>query len=136
MGNCLAPVLANIILTEFEKEIVEGLVQCGTIKFYRRYVDDTLVLVKPYNIPAILKKFNNFDKNLNFTVDTFEEGIVHFLDLEISQSGIDIFHKPTHTGQYTNFNSFEPWSRKTAWIKSLFVEQYVYAAILISLTDK
>ena len=45
---------------------------------------------------------------------------VHFLDLEISQSGIDIYRKPTHTGQYTHFDSFEPWARKTAWIRSLF----------------
>ena len=45
---------------------------------------------------------------------------MHFLDLEISEPRIDIFHKTIHTGQYTNFHSFEPWSRKTAWIKSLF----------------
>ena len=64
--------------------------------------------------------FNSFDKNLNFTVDKFENGKVHFLDLEISESGIDVFRKTTHTGQYTNFHSFEPWSRKTTWIKSLF----------------
>ena len=50
MGSCLAPVLANIILTEFEKQIVEDLIQAGTIKFYRRYVDDTLVLIKPCDI--------------------------------------------------------------------------------------
>ena len=46
MGSCLAPVLANIIFTEFEKQIVEDLIQAGTIQFYRRYVDDTLVLIK------------------------------------------------------------------------------------------
>ena len=120
MGSCLAPVLANIILTEFEKQLVEDLIEAGTIKFYRRYVDDTLVLIKPCDIPLVLKKFNSFDKNLNFTVDKFEDGKVHFLDLEISESGIDVFRKTTHTGQYTNFHSFKPWSRKTAWIKSLF----------------
>ena len=47
MGSCLAPVLANIILTEFEKQIVEDLIKAGTIKFYCRYMDDTLVLIKP-----------------------------------------------------------------------------------------
>ena len=120
MGSCLPPVLANIILTEFEKPIVEDLIKAGTIKFYRRYVDDTLVLIKPCDIPSVLKKFNSFDKNLNLTVDKFENGKVHFLDLEISESGIDVFRKTTQTGQYTNFHSFEPWSRKTAWIKSLF----------------
>ena len=34
--------------------------------------------------------------------------------------GTDIYRKETHTGQYTNFSSFEPFSRKTAWVKSLF----------------
>ena len=27
--------------------------------------------------------------------------------------------KITHTGQYVHFKSFEPWYRKTAWVKSL-----------------
>ena len=50
-------------------------------------MDDTLVLIKPSDIPSVVKKFNSFDKNLNFTVDKFENGKVHFLDLEISESG-------------------------------------------------
>ena len=29
-------------------------------------------------------------------------------------------HRSTHTGQYTRFDSFDPWSRKTAWVRSLF----------------
>ena len=114
MGSFLAPVLANIILTEFEKVIVNDLINTGIIAFYRRYVDDTLVVIKPKDIPFVLNKFNSFDKNLKFTVDNFENGKIHFLDLEISDSGIDIFRKSTHTGQYTRFDSFEPWSRKTA----------------------
>ena len=55
MGSSLGPVLANIILTEFEKLIVFDLVDSGLIKFYRRCVDDTLILVKPNNIPLLLK---------------------------------------------------------------------------------
>ena len=66
-------------------------------------MNDTLVLIKPCDVLLVLKKFNSFDKNLNFTVDKFEDGKVHFLDLESSESGIDIFRKTTHTGQYTNF---------------------------------
>jgi hypothetical protein len=27
----------------------------------------------------------------------------------------------THTGQYTHFSSFEPFYRKTAWVKSLMI---------------
>ena len=46
MESCLAPVLANIILTELEKDIADDLVRSGIVKFYRRYVGDTLVLIK------------------------------------------------------------------------------------------
>ena len=63
MGSSLGPVLANIILTEFEKLIVFDLVDSGLIKFYRRYVDDTLILVKPNNIPLLLEKFNSSQKS-------------------------------------------------------------------------
>ena len=120
MGSCLAPVLANIILTEHEKVMVDDLIRSGIVNFYRRYVGDRLVLIKPTDIPFVLNKFNSFDKNLRFTVDTFQDGTVHLLDLEITDSGIDVFRKLTHTGQYTHFKSFEPWARKTTWIKSLF----------------
>ena len=94
MGSCLAPVLANIVLTEFEKLVVDDLVNSGILKFYRRYVDDTLVLMKVSDIPFV------FDKNLKFTVDTFDSGKVHFLDLEISQSGINIYES-----QHTQVNT-------------------------------
>ena len=69
---CLAPVLANIIVTELEKSIVDDLQKTGILKFNRRYVDDTLVLIKPKDIPLVLNKFNSFDKNFKFTVDKFE----------------------------------------------------------------
>ena len=120
MGSSLAPVLANIILTEFEENIVSNPLKDGTIKYYCRYVDDTLVLIKPADISTVLEKFNKFDKNLKFTVDTFPDGVVHFLDIKIENNTTDVYYKDTHTGQYTHFSSFEPFSRKTTWIKSLF----------------
>ena len=61
----------------------------------------------------MLDKFNNF-------VDDLPDGNVHLLDLKITEDGIDIFRKNTHTGQYTNFSSFEPFSHKVSWINSLF----------------
>ena len=46
--------------------------ESGILKFYCRYVDDTLVLVKEDQIDQILKAFNSFHNNLRFTVDKFE----------------------------------------------------------------
>ena len=119
MGSSLGPVLANIIMTQMESEIVKPLETKGVIKHYMRYVDDTLLLIKPENIETVLRKFNSFHKNLHFTVDTFDGGDIHFLDLKIEGIETDVYHKPTHTGQYFDFTSQTPWNLKTAWVKAL-----------------
>ena len=120
MGASLGPVLANIILTELEKVVVKPLIDSGMLKFYIRYVDDTLVLMKRSDLDHVLRKLNSFHRNLKFTVDDFSDGNVHFLDLLIKKNSTDVYYKDTHTGQYTHFNSYTPWKLRTAWIKSLF----------------
>ena len=114
MGACLGPVLANIIMTELEKHVVDGLIQQGLIKFYVRYVDDTLLLVKPEDLEHILQKFNRFHKNLEFTVDEFENCVPHFLDMEIHPDGISIYRKETHTAQFVNYESYTKFNHKVA----------------------
>ena len=99
--------------------MIKDLLDTGTIAFYACYVDDTLVLVKPNDVQKVLNKLNSFHKNLKFTVDTFLDDIVHFLDIKIDGNKTDVYRKETHTGQYVHFSSFEPWFRKTAWIKCL-----------------
>ena len=81
IGSSLAPVLASIILTEFEKVVVTSLMKSGNLTFCCRCVDDTSVLVKEDEIDKMLKAFNSFQSKLRFTVDKFEIEDVHFLDL-------------------------------------------------------
>ena len=85
MVASLGPVLANIIMIT-----VDNLLKGETIKFYIRYVDYTLLLVKHPDIDKVLKAFNWFDKNLKFTVDRFDNEIPHFLHLEICPNGLSI----------------------------------------------
>ena len=82
MGSSLGPVLANIILTEFENVIVKPLIVTSVLKFYCRYVDDTIVLMKKDKIQHALNSFNSFDKNLRFYVDTFDNGNIISLILK------------------------------------------------------
>ena len=95
------------------------MISSGLIKFYARYVDDTLLLVKPEDIDTILKTFNEFHNNLEFTVDTFDNCLPHFLDLEIHRDGLSIYRKDTNTAQYVNYDSYTKWNHKIAWIRSL-----------------
>ena len=51
--------------------------------FYSRYADDTLVVIKPEDLNRVHNALNNFDRNLKFTLDTFNDVVPHFLDIEI-----------------------------------------------------
>ena len=120
MGSPLSPTLANIIMTALEDEIVRDLIDQNVIKFYTRYVDDTLVLIKPSDTNFVLNKLNSYHSQIQFTYKEFVDlNDVHFLDIKITSNGTTIFQKDTHTGQYIHFDSFMPWSHKTAWIRAL-----------------
>ena len=81
-----------------------GVVGCTIVrklidsKFYCRYIDDTLVLVKPSSIPEIINEFHKFHRNIHFTFDAFESTNPHFLDIDILQDGLCVHRKNTFTG--------------------------------------
>ena len=126
MGSSLGPVLANFILTELESLIMKPLIADGTIKFYSRFVDETLLILKPVNVSKVHNAFNKFDKTLRYTFDIFQNQVPQFLDLEFSPDEIAIFSKNTNTSLYVNFTSFAPWRHHTSWIKSLVTRASLY----------
>ena len=66
--------------------------------FYGCYVDDTLVVIKPEDLNRVRNALNNFDRNLKFTLDIFNDVVPHFLDIEIQPDGSGIYCKPTNKG--------------------------------------
>ena len=94
---------------------MDKLIKDGLIKFYIRYVNDTLVLAKVEDIDN-MKQFNSFDKSIQFTIDRFGNGIVHFLDIKINGSETNLYYETTHTGQYCDFSSQTSWKFKISWI--------------------
>ena len=64
------------MITEVERLVVDKLIKDGLVKFYIRYVDSTLVLVKVKDINNIMKQLNSFEKSIEFTIDRLEDGIV------------------------------------------------------------
>ena len=74
----------------------------------------SMVLFKEDQIDKVLKAFDSFHKS-RFTVARLENEDVHFQDLKIMNNGdIKIY------GLYINYNSYEPWHTKTAWIRALY----------------
>ena len=95
MGSSLGPPLANIIMAEMEKIILKKFIDDNILLFYGRYVEGTLVVIKREHSKFIQDIFHNFDKNLNFTVDTFDNVVPHFPDIEIHPDGLIIYCKDT-----------------------------------------
>ena len=93
MGSSLGPVLANIIMTEIDV-VIKPLIANGTIKFYTRFVDVTLLVIKPDNVKEVHNSLNKFDKNLRFTVDMFQNKVPHFLNLELTPDRISMILVP------------------------------------------
>ena len=58
IGSPLGPVLADIFMIELEKAILSGLTEY--IKYWKRYVDDTISFVKLGTINYIITKLNCF----------------------------------------------------------------------------
>ena len=85
MGSSLGPVLANIILTEFENVIVKQLIETTGLNF------ETFVLIKKDKIQLVLNPSNSFY--------TFDDDNIHFLDIKILNNGeTDISTKDINTG--------------------------------------
>ena len=49
--------------------------------FYGRYVDDTLVVIKPEDLNRVHNALNNFDRNLKFTLDTLNDVVPPFFQI-------------------------------------------------------
>ena len=90
------------------------------------YVDDTLALIKESDIDNILSKLNSFHPSLNFTVDKFDDGVLHYLELKIIDNETDIYYTDTHTDQYMHFSSYTTWNIKT---KPCIIELQKYVVI-------
>ena len=66
MRTPLTPLLADISMTELERSLIPNLQK---MKFWRRYIDDTICFVKLGSIEYIGSVLNSFHKNIQFTYE-------------------------------------------------------------------
>ena len=127
MGSPLGPVLVDIFMIELEKAILPELTEC--IKYWKRYVDDTLSFVKLGTISYIITKLNSFDNNIQFTFKEEDKGTLPFLDVLIRRKSNSIlttvFRKHTNNNIYLNWNAFAPDTWKRGTLKTLVERAYI-----------
>ena len=126
MGSPLGPVLAGIIMVELENSIVPKM--NSHLRFWKRYVDDTLTIAKEGSINHILQQLNSFHPNTQFTFEIESSGRIPFLDILIirKKSSIEttVYRKCTDTGIYLNWFSFAPNTWKRGTLKNLVYRAY------------
>jgi hypothetical protein len=109
MGNKLSGLLAEIFMDQLERQIIST----NNIRFYYRYVDDTLILARNReNAGEILEMFNSASDRLRFEIEHPNEGRLNLLDfsLKIVDGNISIkpYTKPARSSVFLNGNSALP----------------------------
>ena len=111
MGSLLLPVVANMVMQDFEKMAIGMLPYL--LLFYYRYVDDIILAAPSESIGNILDIFNSLHTRLQFSM---EIGKISFLDtmLIIEERNLifDIYRKATFSGRFLNFHSYHPHCHK------------------------
>lgn len=116
MGSPLGPILANIFVGYIESQVDDAIKENAW--FYRRYVDDILVIAKSeHNITKLHEKLNSANNNIRFTIELENNRSLPFLDVLIERQPDRLlfgwYHKDNWSGVLLHFNSFVPvqWKR-------------------------
>ena len=127
IGSHLEAVLAGMFMIELEKAVLPELTEC--IKYWKRYVDDTISFVKLGAMNYIITKLNSFDNNIQLTFEEEDKGKLPFLDVLIQRMGnsivTTIFRKLTNNEIYLNWNVFTPDTWKRGILKTLVERAYI-----------
>ena len=123
MGSLVNPIVANLYMEYFErKDLASAINPCWV---WYRFVDDTWVIQQQAYKQAFLDHINSIDPAIKFTVEgTQGNGTIPFLDtlvtpLADNSLSISVYHKPTHTDQYLQWDSHHSLSAKYSVVGTL-----------------
>ena len=121
MGSPVSPVVANLCMEVIEDSALTN----STVppKVWKRYVDDSFVIIKRDAISAFHDTLNSIDPKISFTIETESNGQIAFLDTLVSRNNgkitIEVYRKPTHTDRYLDFNSHHEKKHKISTASNL-----------------
>ena len=101
--------------------------------YYKRYVDDIFVLFRySHHLEKFIEYSNTKHANIKFTSEKEVNGSLPFLDVLISRNKkgftTTVYHKPTFSGVYSNFNSFIADEYKHGLRFTLFFRTFLIAS--------
>ena len=123
MGSCISPVVPNIFMEHIERQAQTTFREPPRI--WLRYVDNVFCVIKSSEIDDFHHHVNSISPNIKFTLELEDNSSLAFLDVRVNRTATcklwtTIYHKPTHTDRYLQFNSHHPLHHKLAVAKTLY----------------
>ena len=102
MGSPVSPAVANLCMEVIEESAIAA--STTPPKIWKRYVDDSFVIIKEHSVSNFHDTLNAVDPKISFTIETEDNGQIFFLDTLITRKNgavtIAVYRKPTHTDKY------------------------------------
>ena len=116
MGSLVGPIVANLYMEHFEREVLRS--TSHPPRLWYRLVDDTWFIQQQAHKELLLDHISSVDPAIKFTVEgNQEDGAIPSLDTLVKPKAdnsfsIKVYHKPTHTDQYLQWDSHNNLSAK------------------------
>nr|VZI40667.1 unnamed protein product [Spirometra erinaceieuropaei] len=129
MGSPVSGLVAELVLQELEKI---AFLQHEPV-FWRRYVDDTFVIVKKNMLQHFHSLINAVFPDIKFTWEEKQEQQLPFVDVFFRRNlngelEMTVYRKSTNTTQFLGFHSNYPVAHKRSCVKTLFKRIQTYCS--------
>ena len=109
MGSPISPIVANLFMEDLEVQAIKT--SPSPPIFWKRYVDDTLTIIKEQHRNSFLEHLNSIHQSIKVSSEeTRSDGSMPFLDILITpkEDGnlqTSVYRKPTHLDLYLQWDS-------------------------------
>ena len=116
MGSPISPIVPNLYVEYFEGRALRSAANPSWVWY--RFLDDIWVIQQQFSKQEFLDHINSIDPAIKFTIEgTQGNGAIPFLDTLIipqidNSLSITVYHKPTHTDQYLQWDNYHSLSAK------------------------